>query len=94
MKILYIILLCSIFITIGLSKDLKDIRIVKILDSNLFLSEEGLLIKLAYIQSPSVFSEDSLIAKKIIKYAKWRLFTIKFQLSIFILMNTQFFYVN
>ena len=61
--------MCSIFITIGLSKDLKDIRIVKILDSNLFLSEEGLLIKLAYIQSPSVFSEDSLIAKKIIKYA-------------------------
>ena len=69
MKILYIVLICHIFIEIGFSQELKDIRIVKIIDTNLFLSEEGQLIKLAEVQSPNLFSDDSVIAKKIIKYA-------------------------
>ena len=64
-----IIIILSIIINFGFSQDLKDIRIVKILDTNLFETRDSILIKLADIQSPGLFSKDSVIAKRIIKYA-------------------------
>jgi len=77
-NIISIIVFCFIF-NFGFSEELKDIRIVKILDSNLFLSEDSLFIKLAEIKSPSLFSKDSVIAKRIVKYANNNI--LKFSLS-------------
>ena len=58
------------FSSLLFSQELSDIRIVKILDSNLFLSENKKLVKLADVKSPSLFSEDSLLAKRIMRYSR------------------------
>ena len=51
----------------------EDVRIAKILDANLFLLKDGRKVRLAYVECPSLDSDDSLnvfLAGRIVDYAK------------------------
>ncbi len=69
MKKVALILLITCIPIIARSQETKEVNIIKILDSNLFLTKDSILIKLSYIDAPKMHSKDSIVAKKIINYA-------------------------
>ena len=63
----------------------EEIRIRKALDANVFLLEDGRKIKLAYVETPSLYSADSLrasIARRIVKYVRSNMLRAPLQMEI------------
>ena len=70
--------------------ELVKVKIVEIVDCNLFRTNDGAMIKLANIESPSISGNDSIkpsIKRKILKYAKTNM--INFRLYMEIVDSTQ-----
>ncbi|MFC1725453.1 hypothetical protein ACFL4T_07480 [candidate division KSB1 bacterium] len=70
MKKLFLLFIFLMFPCFIISQERQKTKIAKILDSNLFLSSEGQLIKLANVESPSILSENSRFARRVLLYAK------------------------
>ena len=70
MKMKITVLILVLFTSLLVSQELQDIRIIKVIDSNLFLTDTNKFVKLANIQTPSLNSKDSLLAKEIIRYSQ------------------------
>ncbi len=57
-------------VTYLFSSELQDIIITKIIDSNLFLTKSGKIVRLADISTPSIHSKDKLLAESIMEYSQ------------------------
>lgn len=66
-----VFLLLPVFLV---SQELEDVKIIEIVDANLFLLEDDRLIRMANLLVPSISSADSFFAKKVIKYFKKNLY--------------------
>ncbi len=78
-KYLMTIVFLCLFVRPIYTQNLNVVCLIKVLDANFFLPENGQLVALANVQSPSINPEVSLLAKKIMEYADN--FMVKIQLK-------------
>ena len=70
MKKIILLLTFLLYPALLFSQDRPKTKIVEILDSNLFLTEEGQLLKLANVECPSIHSKNARFAGMVVLYAK------------------------